>query len=117
MHGCANACIVYGFNLGTRNLKFDADWLDENYPGVDLYAHDIVRNYLGEPVYGFSCDSDIYTGVISKPSEEQKQMIQNLFHKYMEYMKQNDENTDKIKLGYHVVVYGWDEEVHKEITL
>ena len=75
MHGCADPCLVYGFNFGDRNSKFDEDWLYENYPGIECYAADIVRNYLGEPIYGVACYFDNVNGKAITPSEEEQETV------------------------------------------
>ena len=118
MYGCGDACVVYGFNFGDRNSKFDSDWLYENYPKVECYAVDIVRNYLGEPIYGVVCDFDRNTGQAIGPSNKEKEIVKSLYNKYIQYLKEkNISILDNVELGYHLAVYGWDEEEHKIITL
>lgn len=118
MYGCADPVIVYGFNIGNRMSKFSNDWLSKNYPDVECYALDIVRCYLGEPVYGVCCTMDLSTGHITAPSEKEMETIKNLYDKYTEYMWENCKyRTGPIELGYHLALYGWDEEDHEDITL
>lgn len=118
MHGCADPCLVYGFNFGDRNSKFDPDWLYENYPGIECYAADIVRNYLGEPIYGVACYFDNVNGKAITPSDEEQETVKNLYNTYIEYMKKNEISIiNDVILGYHLAVYGWDQEEHDIISL
>jgi len=118
MYGSADAHLVYGFNMNDYNTLFDYDWLYENFPVVECYGKDIVRCYLGEAVYGITCKIDVETGKISEISEPNKTMIHTLYYKYIEYIRtKNSGNIDRIKLGYHLVVSGWDETEHKMIRL
>jgi hypothetical protein len=117
MFGQAIPCLVYGFNLNTRDIRFDDDWMNSNYPNIECYAIDIVKNCLGEPVYGIECDIDIVTGNITGPSEEEIESLKELYNKYITYYKNNysENNAENIQLGYHVAVLGWDEENHDQI--
>lgn len=118
MYGQAFPCLVYGFNLNASSIKLDEDWIASKYPLIQCYASDIVRNYLGEPVYGVQCEFDTYTGVIVPPNEEETQMIKELYEKYLEYYEQRfGQGGDRVNLGYHVALLGWDEEDHDVIVL
>lgn len=117
MFGQAIPCLVYGFNLNRRDVRFDDDWMNSNYPNIVCYGIDIVRNYLGEPIYGIHCDIDTNTGKVSSPSEEDIESLKELYNKYITYYKNNysENNAENIQLGYHVAVLGWDEEDHEQI--
>jgi hypothetical protein len=119
MYGCGDAHLVYGFNLERRDIKFDGDWIYDKYPAITCYAVDIVRNYLGEPIYGVPCDLDLLTGKVTQPTEEQEKVVTELYNKYIEYYTKNfgDKYAKNIKLGYHLAVSGWDEEEHEQINL
>lgn len=117
MFGQANPCLVYGFNLNNQNIRFDDDWMNSNYPNIECYGMNIVRNYLGEPIYGIQCDIDTTTGNITSPSEEDVESLRELYNKYITYYKNtySENNIKNIQLGYHVAVLGWDEEDHEQI--
>lgn len=122
MYGCGDACLVYGFNLNTRDIKFDDDWLYKNYPDIECYARDIVRNYLGEAIYGVRCDIDLLTGKVTGPEEKQEKMVVELYYKYLKYYNKHDirkygKGAQDVKLGYHLAVIGWDEEEHAVVNL
>lgn len=122
MYGQAYPCLVYGFNLNDRSIKFDEHWLASKYPLIQCYAIDIVRNYLGEPVYGVQCDIDTDTGVVTNPNEEELHMIKELYDKYLEFYKTYTKNSSNdsiqnVKLGYHLALLGWDDENHEDIVL
>jgi hypothetical protein len=117
MFGQAFPCIIYGFNLNSRCIRFDDEWMNSNYPDIQCYAIDIVRNYLGEPVYGLECDFDTLTGKITSPSEEEMESVRELYNKYISYYNNtiSSNDSENIKLGYHIAVLGWDEEEHSQI--
>ena len=118
MFGQAFPCLVYGFNLNNRSIKLDDDWLASNYPMIECYAIDIVRNYLGEAVYGIQCDIDTDTGLVTGPNEEEMQIIKELYNKYLTFYRNYQErDIENVKLGYHLAVLGWDEEEHELINL
>lgn len=119
MFGQSFPCLVYGFNLNDRSTKLDDDWLASNYPMIQCYAIDIVRNCLGEPVYGIQCDIDTDTGVITGLNEEEMKMVKELYDKYLVFYRNYKEERDikYVNLGYHLVVLGWDEEDHETINL
>ncbi len=122
MHGCSNASIVYGFNMGNREYIINQDWMEEFYPKISLYAMDIVRDCLGEAIYGISCKLDTNTGEVSI----EPQIIANvkeLYDKYMTYLKNTtDKKTfnrykKEIKLGYHLGLYGYDDALQEVINI
>lgn len=117
MHGQSYPILVYGFNLNTRDIRFDDEWMSSKYPDIECYALDIVRNYLGEPVYGISCDLDTVTGAVTAPDEKFMASIKELYNKYLEYYEKHIGKVENITLGYHVVVFGWDDECHNLINL
>jgi len=119
MYGQSSPCLIYGFNLNERNIKIDASWLENNYPSISCVASDIVKNYLGEAIYGIHCELDTITGKVTEPTEQEKQMVRELYNKYILYYKKNigQKYINEVQLGYHLAVYGWDDEDHEEIYL
>jgi len=122
MHGCSDPSIVYGFNIGNREYIINQDWMEEFYPKISLYAMDIVRNCLGEAIYGISCKLDINTGAVSidPPYIDN---VKELYDKYMTYLKDTKDNKTfnrckkEIKLGYHLGLYGYDDVCHEVINI
>ena len=118
MHGCANSVLVYGFNIGDREYIIDYKYLEDKFPGISEYASDVIRNCMGEAIYGISCALDMKTGQ-AIISDEDKDKVKNLYDKYVETMKidltQKDfkKKMKKIKLGFHLAVSG-DYETFKE---
>ena len=111
MYGCSDAVLVYGFNIGDREYIIDYKYLEDKFPGISEYAADVVRNILGEAVYGISCGLDEQTGQVII-SDEEKQKVKILYIKYIEYLKnelseENFKNKMKeIKLCFRLVVSG-----------
>ena len=86
MHGCSNAYLVYGFNMGDREYIIDCDYLESEFPDIYQYALDVVKNYLGEAIYGISCGLNDKTGQVFI-SDEDKEQVNELYDKYIEYLK------------------------------
>ena len=118
MYGEAYPSIVYGFNMGNRDLIFDEVWLYKNFEDIECFAVDIVRNHLGEAIYGIQCYINIETGIVNGPIENNKDTIKKLYDKYIDYLRitYKSQNYD-VKLGYHLAVRGWDEQEHETIIL
>lgn len=76
MHGCSNAVLVYGFNIGNQEYIIDYDYLEDRFPGISQYATNTVRNYLCEAIYGISCGLDNKTGQVII-SDEEKEKVKN----------------------------------------
>lgn len=119
MYGCSDAVLVYGFNMGDRESIIDHDYLNEVFPDINLYASDVVRNYLGESIYGIQCafDPELGQAMIS-PLEAAE--VQKLYDKYMEYLqkklskKQFNNKKKSIKMCFHLAIIGDYEIGYKE---
>ena len=120
MHGCSDACLVYGFNMGDSRYVFDNYYLNKDYPNVSEFAKNVVRNYLCEAVYGISCEIDKETGQAIIRDEE-KEQVKKLYEKYVEYLREelSEKNfaikISKIQLCFHLVVSGDYERCHELI--
>jgi len=86
MYGCSKAVLVYGFNMGDREFIIHYDYLEDTFPGISLYALDVIRNNLGEAIYGISCELDKETGQ-AIISNEEKDKFKKLYDEYIEYLK------------------------------
>ena len=104
MYGCFDGVIVYGWNQGDREIlmKFEND-------NFETFALDVVRNHLGEAVYGFVCIFNYETGK-AEISQEEKMKIDNYFNK----MEVDSESN--VKLGYYICITGDYETCHTEIN-
>lgn len=58
MYGCFDGVLIYGIMEDSREKLLDETWLEANYPGVRVFAGDVVRNYMGNAVYGVTCSVD-----------------------------------------------------------
>ena len=121
MYGCSDAVLVYGFNMGNREYIIDYNYLADVFPGISQYANDVVRNYLGEAIYGISCGLNRETGQ-SIISDDDKQKVKQLYNKYIEYVKTNfdltyQERIKDIRFGFHLAVSGDYETCQKYIIL
>ena len=122
MHGCSNAVLVYGFNMGDREFIIYYDYLEDKFPGISLYALDVVKNYLGEAIYGISCALDKKTGQ-AIISDENNEKVKKLYDKYIEYLKKHLTQKDfkkkmkEIQLCFHLAVSGDYETCQETIIL
>jgi len=122
MYGCAQASIVYGFNMGNQEYIINTDWMEEGYPEIKLYAKDMARNYLGEAIYGMDCKLDIKNGSVSI-DEQSMSKVEALYDKYITYLKdtnkkiQFDRLKKSINLGYQLAVSGYDYAGQRQIIL
>lgn len=120
MYGCSDAVLVYGFNMGNREYIIDYDYLESVYPDISQYASDVVRNCLGEAIYGITCSLDRKTGEVLI-SDVSKQIVHNLYNKYIDYLKKTLSKKDfnkKIKeiyLGFRTAVSGDYETIQEYI--
>ena len=101
MRGIYNAHVIFGCNETNHDMVIDKKWLEDNYPGIQIYAINVHQNYLGYTCYGVSCDIDIETGLPAIECEK-KQIVLDFFKDYCIH-KNNDPS---IKLGYYCVLYG-----------
>lgn len=100
MYGCSDAYIIYGFLEDSREYHIDTDYL-ENY-GVEMFAVDVVRDCLGEAAYGVRCDFDNRSGQVVCPSNTDKQNVNALYEKFMQYHNHKKHSY----IGYYLVVSG-----------
>ena len=122
MYGCSKAVLVYGFNMGDREFIIHYDYLEDTFPGISLYALDVIRNNLGEAIYGISCELDKETGQ-AIISNEEKQNVKKLYDEYIEYLKKQLSSKEfkkkmkEIKLGFQLAVSGDYESCNERIIL
>ncbi len=61
MYSCYDAYLVFGV-MDDRDMYLEPNWLEENFPSLSTYASDVVRNYMGNAVYGIQAHLDEKTG-------------------------------------------------------
>jgi len=100
-------CIIYGFGEGKydREKVIDCNWIDINYPYVQIYADEIYKNIPGETFYGIEC----FTW--GKINETEKKVV-DIFCKYINlYKKSKNKFAKKLVPDFHLVIKGdfnWD---------
>jgi len=105
MYGCFDGAVVYGVCDEHRDKILDPEWLREHYPEIQTYASDVVRNCLGNPVYGVICHVDRSTGR-STLMDEEKEAVNRLA------------TAMKARAMYQLVVYGdYETGQHERYTL
>jgi hypothetical protein len=101
MYGCFDGLIVYGWAVGHRN---GAPIEAEELPGdIEMFALDVVRNYMGEAVYGYPVHLDPIEGKIIISDEAKARVKLALLH-YKERV--STEEAEQAKLGFYTVVTG-----------
>ncbi len=109
MYSCYDAYVVYGVMEGDRNMVLEREWLEINFPQLCIYASDVVRNTMGNAVYGIVGHLDAETGQ-ARIDPEDKKYVQELYSLLVNYCKET--GHAKPELGYYTVVSGDYEEDH-----
>ena len=119
MHGCYDGYMFFGFNENETDNIIDPDWLYQTYPDIQVFATNVVRNYLGVACYGIRCKTDIVTGMPIISAEE-KQKVTEFYNAFVLY-KTTMADGKKIKpinLGYYIGISGdFCDEEHYNYTL
>jgi hypothetical protein len=110
MYSCYDSYVVYGVMEGDRNMVLEREWLETNFPQLSVYASDVVRNTMGNPVYGITGHLDSETGQVHV-SDDEKKCIQELYSLLMKYCEET--GHEKPSVGYFTVVSGDYEEEHE----
>ncbi len=117
MYSCYDAYVVYGVMEGDRNMVLAKDWLEVNFPDVGIFASDVVRNCMGNAVYGCTVRLNAATGQ-ALATDAQKECIQMLYTLLENYWKEigtkYDTKYDMPRMGYFTVVAGDYEQEHTE---
>ncbi len=103
MYGTAYPFIIYGFTEDSRDSILDSNNLEEL--GLSMFAIDVVRNYLGEAVYGIECEFCNETGKVVPPNKIDKKKVKDFYKLFMEYHEAKGKPRDS-KLGYYLAVGG-----------
>lgn len=85
MYGEYEPMLVYGIEDSDFESCIDEEWLNENFPGIEIYPSSMIRNCMCSAIYGIVCDIDI-NGVISI-SDEEKKIVDNLYEEIKNFKK------------------------------
>jgi hypothetical protein len=110
MYSCYDAYVVYGVMEGDRSMMLEREWLETNFPQLATFASDVVRNTMGNAVYGITGDMCTATGQVYV-DEDDKKCVQKLYSLLVKYCE--DTGHDMPAVGYYTVVSGDYEEEHE----
>ena len=110
MYSCYDGYVVFGVMEGDRNMILARDWLEINFPQLSTYASDVVRNTMGNAVYGITGHLDSETGQVFVDNEDKK-CVQELYSLLMNYCEET--GHEKPSIGYFTIVSGDYEEEHE----
>ncbi len=96
MYACYDAYVVYGVMEGERNACLESHWLSKHFPSLDTYASDVVRNTMGNAVYGAVATLNGNGTVTVNPKEDEE--VKKLFALLSE--------RGSYSIGYFTVVSG-----------
>jgi hypothetical protein len=114
MYGQFDPFILYGILESNRDSVLDSDWLQSNFPSLDTYASDVVRNYMGSAIYGVPVYLDPKTGS-AYVSEEDRVIVQRLYDRLCAYYKaRGASQNDLPEMGYFLAMSG-DYECEHEV--
>jgi hypothetical protein len=93
MHGCFSPVLIYGFReemMSNRTLV--DDWVYEHFPGVQVFATEVIRLHMCHPCYGIPCSVD--SNGDAELSAEKRATVDSLFKEYMKYHEYPGKYTD-----------------------
>jgi hypothetical protein len=104
MYSCYDGYVVFGVMESERDAMLERDWLEENFPSLNMYASDVVRNHMGNAVYGISVHLDKTTGqaCVSAENKAEVMRLHELLCNY--YARLGD--AQKPGVGFFTVVSG-----------
>lgn len=112
MYSCYDSYLVYGIMESDRSMVLDDEWFSENYPNLGMFASDVVRNTMGNAVYGTSVGICEATGQVNPPTAESKAEVDRLYEILCQHCEV--EGWPKPRLGYFLVISGDYEKDHSE---
>ncbi len=110
MYSCYDGYVVFGVMESDRSMVLERDWLEVNFPQLSVYASDVVRNTMGNAVYGILGHLDSETGQVIV-AEVDKKCVQELYSLLVKYCEET--GHEKPCMGYFTVVSGDYEEEHE----
>jgi hypothetical protein len=107
MYSCYDCHLIFGWREVDRNAIIDPEWLNDKFDGeVEIFAEDIVRNYIGNAIYGVIVSyKSTNDGIVSSTeSANKKEAITKIFEEIMTL--RGIENVEEHALGYHIAMSG-----------
>lgn len=104
--------MVYGIMEADRFMVIDTEWLEDEFPSLGMFASDVVRNTMGNAVYGTIVDISQATGRANPPTNDYKTEVEHLYD--ILYRHCSLEEWDPPSLGYFMVISGDYEKDHNE---
>lgn len=116
MYGCAIPVLIYGWIENNSDMLLDPEWIETNYPFIDFYASETIRNHIYSGAYGIKCKLT-ENGEIQSDHELEEE-VKKLYNLWCDYIKKQKKSKSKSKeelptLGYHLVISGDYEWEHK----
>jgi hypothetical protein len=84
MWGVYDAYTVYGFMEESYDQMIDSDWLEEQFPGIQIFASGIQKGCMIHAFYGVHARCNRKTGQLSVGNKN-KQLVEDLY----KYVKQH----------------------------
>ncbi|KAG5179840.1 hypothetical protein JKP88DRAFT_241804 [Tribonema minus] len=106
MYSCYDSCFIYGWREPDSSRIIDRAWLTNAYHGkIAIYAEDIVRNYVGNAIYGTSVPYDVTAAGLIAYGDDAKAEIDAIFAEVMKLPGATHEPAD-YNLGFHIGISG-----------
>jgi hypothetical protein len=108
MYSCYDTYAVFGIMETDRSAILDRDWLEEHFPDIGIFASDVVRNTMGNAVYGitvyFSADGQALA------TDNVKEEVARLHAVLSKHYESNGQSPPR--MAYYLVISGDYEEDH-----
>ena len=87
-------------------MMLDCEWLAEHFPDIQMWASDVVRNYMGSAIYGYAVYLKRETGMCTVPDKE-KADVEALYERLCtHYRAQGVLEEDMPEMGYFLAMSG-----------
>ena len=102
---------MFGVEEDDRSVMLDPSWLEKHFADMEMCASDVVRNTMGNAVYGYRVIIDIKTGqaVVDDDSKKRVRELYDILCKHYEKL-----GCTKPTIGYFQVISGDYEQDHEE---
>jgi hypothetical protein len=115
MYGCFEPVVIYGWMENNTDFMLDIKWLETNYPFINFYASNVIRNHMYKASYGIECKLTEQGEIIIH--DDYKRDIAFLYNLWCDYHRKSKKNIKMPELGYHLVVSGDFEWEHQSYIL
>jgi hypothetical protein len=86
MWGVYDGVAVYGFMEENYDRVIDRNWLEEKFPGIEIFPNHIQKGCMSNAIYGVSAGYNGKTGQMSVESKD-KQLVEDLYKCVTEHEK------------------------------